>query len=77
MKPSIGRQVHYWESGREHAATVIKVHTPETVDLHVLKQDGGTAHVTSISKATPEVESDASNGILKLNGVWTWPKKEA
>lgn len=66
MKPSVARTVHYWENGKEHTAFILKVRTETSVDLHVLKQDGGSAHLMGVELVKEGVGKE---------GHWSWPER--
>lgn len=52
MNPTIGRIVHYNSNLGPAAAIVINVRSDELIDLHVLRPDGDTRHITLVEQGT-------------------------
>lgn len=66
MKPTVGRQVHYYEDDESgpYAATVTKVHTEECVNLAVLRDY--TQSLVFVTSVTPRTGSGWG---------WEWPPR--
>lgn len=65
-KPSIGRQVHYHGANDvPYAATIVKVHSDDCVNLHILP-NGEPGEIEGATLKTSIVQGDEP-------GMWNWP----